>query len=68
MGRVAAKALTAKQVEKEFTPGYHADGPNTGLYRPNKASWFAVTWLPLDKILGYDPGAEQGFIRSAYLK
>ena len=32
MGRVAAKALTAKQVENESTPGYHADGPNTGLY------------------------------------
>lgn len=32
MGRVAAKALTAKQVENESAPGYHADGPNTGLY------------------------------------
>ena len=32
MGRVAAKALTAKQVENETTPGYHADGANTGLY------------------------------------
>ena len=32
MGRVAAKALTAKQVENKSTPGYHADGPNTGLY------------------------------------
>ena len=32
MGRVAAKALTAKQVENESTPGYHADGSNTGLY------------------------------------
>jgi integrase len=32
VGRVAAKALTAKQVENESTPGYHADGPNTGLY------------------------------------
>jgi len=37
-------------------------------HRPNKASWYGVTWLPLDKILGYDPGAEQGFIRSAYIK
>ena len=37
-------------------------------HRPNKASWYAVTWFPLDKILGYDPGAEQGFIRSAYIK
>lgn len=32
MGRVAAKALTAKQVENESAPGYHADGVNTGLY------------------------------------
>ena len=32
MGRVAAKALTAKQIENESKPGYHADGPNTGLY------------------------------------
>ena len=37
-------------------------------HRPNKASWYAVTWFPLDKILGYDPGVEQGFIRSAYIK
>lgn len=32
MGRTAAKALTAKQVEMETRPGYHTDGPNTGLY------------------------------------
>jgi integrase len=32
VGRVASKALTAKQVENESTPGYHADGSNTGLY------------------------------------
>ena len=32
MGRTAAKALTAKQVETETRPGYHADGPHTGLY------------------------------------
>lgn len=32
MGRVAAKALSAKQVETETRAGYHADGPNTGLY------------------------------------
>lgn len=37
-------------------------------HRPNKASWYGVTWLPLDKILGYDTGAEQDFIRSAYIK
>lgn len=32
MGRIASKALTAKQVENEVTVGYHADGSNTGLY------------------------------------
>ena len=32
MGRTAAKALSAKQVETETRPGYHADGPHTGLY------------------------------------
>ncbi|MFM9992820.1 MAG: tyrosine-type recombinase/integrase [Burkholderiaceae bacterium] len=40
MGRIAAKSLTAKQVENESSLGYHADGPNTGLYlqvTPNNA-------------------------------
>ncbi len=32
MGRTAAKALSAKQVETEIRAGYHADGPHTGLY------------------------------------
>ncbi len=47
MGRVAAKALTAKQVENESVPGYHADGPNTGLYlqvTPND-SGFTRSWV-----------------------
>jgi integrase len=47
VGRVAAKALTAKQVENESTPGYHADGPNTGLYlqvTPND-SGFTRSWV-----------------------
>lgn len=34
--------------------------------RPNKASWYAVTWLTLDKIDGFDPGAASTFVRSAY--
>jgi hypothetical protein len=37
-------------------------------HRPNKASWYAVTWLELDRLQGYDPGAATGFERSAYLK
>lgn len=32
MGRTAAKTLSARQVEAEVRPGYHADGPHTGLY------------------------------------
>jgi len=32
VGRTAAKALSAKQVETETRAGYHADGPHTGLY------------------------------------
>lgn len=32
MGRIAAKTLSARQVETETRAGYHADGPNTGLY------------------------------------
>jgi hypothetical protein len=37
-------------------------------HRPNKASWYAVTWLGLDKLHGYDAGALEGFKRSAYLQ
>ena len=36
-------------------------------HRPNKASWYAVTWLDLDRIDGYDPGAFSGFERGAFL-
>lgn len=36
-------------------------------YRPNKASWYAVTWLPLGKHTGYDVGADRAFRRGAYL-
>lgn len=32
MGRIAAKALSARQVDTETRAGYHADGPHTGLY------------------------------------
>lgn len=37
-------------------------------HRPNKASWYAITWQRLDRHPGYDPGAEKGFERSAYMK
>jgi hypothetical protein len=37
-------------------------------HRPNKASWYAITWQTLDNIDGYDFGAKQGFIRSAYCR
>lgn len=35
-------------------------------HRPNKASWYAVTWRSLDKMPGYDPGAIETFKRGAY--
>jgi hypothetical protein len=37
-------------------------------HRPNKASWYAVTWRALDKIPCYDPGAAELFERGAYSK
>ncbi len=30
-------------------------------HRPNKASWWAITWMPLSRLNGYDAGAESGF-------
>lgn len=36
--------------------------------RPNKASWYAVTWRSLDKCKGYDFSTEAAFERGAYLK
>lgn len=35
-------------------------------HRPNRASWYAVTWQSLDRIPGYDPGAVESFRRGAY--
>jgi hypothetical protein len=35
-------------------------------HRPNKASWYALTWFGLDKLPGYDTGAYEGFKRGAY--
>lgn len=34
--------------------------------RPNKASWYAVTWRTLDRHPNYDAGAVEGFVRGAY--
>lgn len=34
--------------------------------RPNRASWYAVTWAALDRLGGFDPGAIEAFRRSAY--
>jgi hypothetical protein len=36
--------------------------------RPNKASWYAVTWRRLDKLYGFDCGVEKAFRRSAYCR
>lgn len=35
-------------------------------HRPNKASWYAVTWRMLDRLPGYDIGADLCFERGAY--
>lgn len=35
-------------------------------HRPNKASWYAITWYSLDRIDGYDAGAAESFRRGAY--
>ena len=37
-------------------------------HRPNKASWFAVTWYRLDKLHGYDEGMTQLFKLNAYME
>lgn len=37
-------------------------------YRPNKASWFAVTWRKLSASQQYDVGASRGFVKGAYQK
>ena len=37
-------------------------------HRPNKASWYAVTWRALDKLPNYDEGIAQLFERGAYQK
>ena len=37
-------------------------------HRPNKASWYAITWYTLDKLHGYDVGAAETFERGAYRK
>jgi hypothetical protein len=37
-------------------------------HRPNKASWYAVTFHAIDRLAGYDPGAYEAFERSAYRK
>lgn len=37
-------------------------------HRPNKASWYAVTWRTLDRLPGYDYGAAESFVRGAYQK
>jgi hypothetical protein len=37
-------------------------------HRPNKASWYAITWQTLDRLQGYDHGAAESFVRGAYHK
>lgn len=35
-------------------------------HRPNKASWYALTWYTLDRLPDYDAGAVEGFRRGMY--
>ena len=35
-------------------------------HRPNKASWYAITWRALDRLPGFDHGAAESFERGAY--
>ena len=35
-------------------------------HRPNKASWYAVTWRRLDQLSGFDHGVEKAFRQGAY--
>ena len=35
-------------------------------HRPNKASWYAITWQTIDKLDGYDYGALSGYRKGAY--
>ena len=35
-------------------------------HRPNKASWYAITWFPLEKLNGYDAGVEKNYRRWAF--
>lgn len=35
-------------------------------HRPNKASWYALTWRTLDRHPGYDAGAFESFRRSPF--
>jgi hypothetical protein len=37
-------------------------------HKPNKASWYAVTWRTLDRHPGFDAGAVETFERSAFRK
>lgn len=35
-------------------------------HRPNKASWYAVTWRTLNKSPAFDPGAAAAFVQGEY--
>ncbi len=60
-------ADTITRAKKELIAGGFIHETVKG-HRPNKASWYAVTWRRLDKLKGYDFGAEQSFVRGSYQK
>lgn len=37
-------------------------------HRPNKASWYAITWQTINRFPGYDFGTAESFERGAYRK
>ena len=68
-----ARALLLKPADRERI-AYHEGGhailgfihETVKGHRPNRASWYAVTWQLLDRLAGYDAGAAESFQRGAY--
>jgi len=54
--RALSELITAKLIHKTVQG-----------HRPNKASWFAVTWRKLHLFSGYDAGSTETFVRGGYI-
>lgn len=55
LNRAKAELLAAQLIFETAKGGF-----------PNNASWYAVTWQALDRLDGYDHGAQQAFPRGGY--